>query len=385
MRKQRVLYIGAPYRLSNPSRADMMDVFEQSGRNSGNLLIGHSLRSQLNADVTSISPEYPPRDGGYDYIAVAAANFLFSGFDFGAFADLIEKIDLPCVMVGLGAQAPKPGHMPDIAPGTKRFVQAIADRTYRIGVRGAYTAEVLEKLGIRNVQITGCPSFYLYSPETIAERHAGKRETGRVSFNGSRNVMSHSGDPARMQRLEAAVYQACRETDSQFILQSELEELAILTSSDPAQDLQNAARIRESLALDLSDEEVRDLVKSKFKIYFDIEHWAEGLSDVDFSLGTRFHGNLIALLSGVAAHVICHDSRTQELCEFSGIPHSTLGEVDLDTDILGLRKQSDVGPFLARQSANYEAYRAFLEKNGVSHTLQPTRVGSEAERAMTPA
>jgi polysaccharide pyruvyl transferase WcaK-like protein len=343
------------------------------------------LRSQLNADVTSISPEYPPRDGGYDYVAVAAANFLFSGFDFGAFADLIEAIDLPCVMVGLGAQAPKSGHMPDIAPGTKRFVQAIADRTYRIGVRGAYTAEVLDTLGIRNVQITGCPSFYLYPPDTIAERHARKRQTGRISFNGSRNVMSHSGDPKRMQRHEAAVYRACHQTDSQFVLQSELEELAILTSSDPAQDLQQAARIRESLALDLTVEEVRDLVKSKFKIHFDIDQWAQGLSDVDFSLGTRFHGNLIALLSGVPAHVICHDSRTQELCEFSGIPHTTLGELDLDADILSLRNESDVGPFLARQYKNYEAYRIFLEKSGVSHNLQPARVSSGAEKVMTPA
>ncbi|MBN8921187.1 MAG: polysaccharide pyruvyl transferase family protein, partial [Rhizobiales bacterium] len=190
----RALYIGAPYRLDgNGSAADIPRLFERSGRNSGNLLIGHALRSHVDYAVEPVSPEHLPKSRDYDMVVISAANFLFSGFDFGAFADLIETVDLPCLMVGLGAQAPSAGGMPDIKPGTQRFVRAIAARTNRIGVRGAFTAEVLAKLGVKNAEITGCPSFYLRTPAQIRAAFAARRDaTAAVSFNGSRNVIGHS-------------------------------------------------------------------------------------------------------------------------------------------------------------------------------------------------
>jgi polysaccharide pyruvyl transferase WcaK-like protein len=367
----RALYIGAPYRAADGTTTDRQVLFERTGRNSGNLLIGHALRSQLDTQIISISPEHPPKDKNFDFVAIAAANFLFSGFDFGLFADLIEKIDLPCVMVGLGAQAPTTGGFPDISPGTKRFVQAVAARTASIGVRGAFTAEVLAQFGIRNVEITGCPSFYLYSPAELSSAFARRgNQFTKISFNGSRNVMSHSSNPEKMKAVERQVYRLCVATDSQFVLQSEAEEMRLLSSTDNKEQLLLAQAIVKSLDMpEISAEALCKNILSKFDIFFDIEQWRTSISKCSFSVGTRFHGNLIALLSGVPAHVICHDTRTKELCEFGGVPHSLLQDVPPDFQIADLQRQTNVGKFIRTHAEKYSAYRRFLDRNGVPHTL----------------
>jgi polysaccharide pyruvyl transferase WcaK-like protein len=367
----RALYFGAPYRAVDGVTTDTDVLFERTGRNTGNLLIGYSLRSQLDTQLVSISPEHRPKDRNYDFIAIAAANFLFSGFDFGPFADLVEEIDLPCIMVGLGAQAPSAGGFPEISPGTKRFVQAVAARCHSIGVRGAFTAEVLNRIGIKNVELTGCPSFYLHSPRELSAAFAQRKaNNAKLSLNASRNVMSHSANPDKMKDVERRMYQLTRSSDAQFVLQSELEEMHILSSADEAEQKKLAARIGESLGWsDISAEEVRDCVRSKFKIYFDIDEWRASIAKCSFSTGSRFHGNLIALLSGVPAHVICHDTRTKELCEFGGVPHSLLQDIPANFEIADLQQATNIGKFIRTHADNYSGYRRFLDRNNVPHTL----------------
>jgi polysaccharide pyruvyl transferase WcaK-like protein len=369
----RALYIGAPYKIPGGTATNVgtAALFERSGRNTGNLLIGHALRSQLDCDVESVSPAHPPRHRNYDLVAIAAANFLFSGFDFGPYADLIEKVDLPCLMVGLGAQAPKAGDIPEIAPGTKRFVKAVAARAYKIGVRGAFTAEVLGQLGVRNVELTGCPSFYLSSPGQIRSAFDARRgKRGRVSLNGSRNVIAHSSQPEKMKAIERQVFRHCVSSDGQFVLQSELEEMNLLSGADDPEATQLAERIITSLDVkEIKPEKLREIIRSQFKIFFDFDQWAENIQACSFSAGTRFHGNLIALLSGVPAHVICHDSRTQELCEFADVPHTILEHLPEDFQINDLQRETDVDKFVRRHALNYSGYRTFLERHGVLHTL----------------
>jgi polysaccharide pyruvyl transferase WcaK-like protein len=367
----RALYFGAPYRAADGVTTDSQVLFERTGRNTGNLLIGYSLRSQLDTQIISISPEHRPKDRDYDFIAIAAANFLFSGFDFGPFADLVEEIDLPCIMVGLGAQAPSTGGFPEISPGTKRFVQAVAARCHSIGVRGAFTAEVLARIGVKNVELTGCPSFYLHSPSELSAAFARRKgQYAKVSLNASRNVMAHSANPEKMKDVERRMYQLCRSSDAQFVLQSEHEEMRILASPPEEEQGKLAGKIADTLGwTDVSNQELRECIRSKFQIHFDIDEWRASISKCGFSAGSRFHGNLIALLSGVPSHVICHDTRTKELCELGGVPHTLLQDISVDFTLADLQQATNVGKFIRTHADNYSGYRRFLDRNGIPHTL----------------
>lgn len=367
----RALYFGAPYRAADGVTTDSQVLFERTGKNSGNLLIGYSLRSQLDTQIVSISPEHRPKDRDYDFIAIAAANFLFSGFDFGSFADLVEEIDLPCIMVGLGAQAPSTGGFPEISPGTKRFVQAVAARCHSIGVRGAFTAEVLARIGVKNVELTGCPSFYLHSPSELSAAFAQRKGTyPKISLNASRNVMAHSANPEKMKEVERRMYQLCRSSGAQFVLQSEMEEMRILASASEEEQVKLAAKIANTLGwTDISNTDLIAFIRSQFTIFFDIDEWRASISKCGFSAGSRFHGNLIALLSGVPAHVICHDTRTKELCELGGVPHTLLQDIPVDFTLADLQQATNIGKFIKTHADNYSGYRRFLDRNNIPHTL----------------
>jgi polysaccharide pyruvyl transferase WcaK-like protein len=45
------------------------------------------------------------------------------------------------------------------------------------------------------------------------------------------------------------------------------------------------------------------------------------LRSLSLSVGTRFHGNMLAMQAGTPAVVFPHDTRTLEMCETMGIPY----------------------------------------------------------------
>lgn len=58
-----------------------------------------------------------------------------------------------------------------------------------------------------------------------------------------------------------------------------------------------------------------DIVTNKFNYYFSINQWIEALSKVDYFIGTRLHGNILAWKSGSRPFLIAHDIRTNSFLE----------------------------------------------------------------------
>ena len=48
----------------------------------------------------------------------------------------------------------------ELSDETKTVLRMMADSTTSIGVRGAYSAQVLWDIGIKNVRIVGCPTAF---------------------------------------------------------------------------------------------------------------------------------------------------------------------------------------------------------------------------------
>src|SRR5689334_944636 len=150
----RAFLLGATPSFDVTSTSGPAERLQKTGGNTGNQIIARGLLNVL--ELEEVSWDYSVGtervDEEFDVILIAAANFLFPGFDFGGMAAFIENTKLPCVMVGLGAQSKD--YSPDIPlkPGTERLVQVVADRSHSIGVRGPFTAEVLKRRGITNVQ-----------------------------------------------------------------------------------------------------------------------------------------------------------------------------------------------------------------------------------------
>ncbi|MEJ7689891.1 MAG: hypothetical protein WKF76_05340 [Nocardioidaceae bacterium] len=95
------------------------------------------------------------------------------------------------------------------------------------------------------------------------------------------------------------------------------------------------------------------------------------LAHHDFTFGTRFHGNVAALLARTPAMAAGRTTpRTVELAEYHGIPHRLINQTSEEVDAAELLEQIDPGPFNAAYDETLRTYLDFLERNKLSHVYQ---------------
>ena len=341
--------------------------FRSAGRNTGNLLVGHAACRQLRHAALGAMHTHRPAQirGHFDRVVVVATNFLSPHFDLSALADVVETADLPCLMVGLGAQAAGYRRLaPELQAGTVRFARAVAERSAVIGVRGEYTASVLRDLGIHNVEVLGCPSFYtnLSAPLRVERKPFSAVE--RVAVTGTTDVVGLSFDPQAKAEVERALFRLADASGHPYVFQSELPEILYLERPDPER-VQALAPSAGRMGYDRV-EEYAAAVRRIGRVFFDVDAWFDFVRGRDLVVGTRLHGAVAALLQGVPAIVVYHDSRTREICELLGLPRISVTEArGLSLEAIYDRVRFE--ELTPRHAALIPRYVDFLERNGVAH------------------
>jgi polysaccharide pyruvyl transferase WcaK-like protein len=364
-RSMNIFLLGATPNIVSSATESSLVKLGRTGGNTGNQIIAHALLSQIEYDELSWQHSIDPRlvRERYDTIVIAAANFLFKSFDFGGMADYIEKADLPVVIVGLGAQSNTYDPNIQLMPGTERFVRVIAERAISIGVRGPYTREVLERRGVHNVTVTGCPSYYMGRSPALTLTKRDFSAVTKISVNASRDVVTHAFDSSKMARVVRDIYRQAILWDADFIAQSERAEIVLSDGAEEesAKALDEIANYLKGVA---DDAQIRAWAEDHVRVFFDVDQWIRAIRNYDFVLGNRFHGNMIALQHGVPACVVCHDTRTEDMCKFLGMPHVSI--VNLDSiDIEELYERVDCAALAERYKTLFPQYISFLQKNGL--------------------
>lgn len=146
-------------------KGDSKAKFIARNANSGNLIIGHAVQNHLGNlhDEIEFREDFNPQmvNEKYDALIIPAANYIREMFSVQAQIKLLEKIKIPVICIGLGTQAASLSDKVKITPDLLRFLQILSTKSTTIGVRGFYTAELLNSLGIKNVDVIGCPSNFL--------------------------------------------------------------------------------------------------------------------------------------------------------------------------------------------------------------------------------
>ena len=359
-----------------PADQPCAERFKTAGENFGNLLITNGLCRQLqHARWGGASIAVPPARirQDFDRLVSPAANFLCRHFDFGDWADFVEAVDLPCLMVGLGAQAPDDQQrIADIPKGTVRFVKAVAERCHSIGVRGQFTAEVLDSLGVSNLDILGCPSFYTNLSQPLAVAKRAFDEVDRIVLNGSSNVTDHAYDPELARQVERRFFRMADAGNFPYVLQSELPEILYL---DDPQAADSEALSHSAAMFGYPGIQQYTAVLDRIgKVFFNAQEWFDWMRGRHLSLGTRLHGAVAALLQNVPAIIVCHDARTKELCELMHFPQIDLAEAR-DLPVREIYERADFEAANRRHARMLEKYVAFLERNGVCHRFEALSAG----------
>jgi hypothetical protein len=233
------------------------------------------------------------------------------------------------------------------------FVAAVLDRSPSIGVRGELTRDYLAELGFRDVEVIGCPSLFIGGPDLhVEKRRPTLGPDARIALNVSPYVKAMGPIVAR---------HAERYPNLTYIPQDiETLETLLWGPRDDAIDPGDPRPIHLEHPLFRAD---------KVRFFVDPWPWIAFLRGMDFSFGTRIHGNITALMAGTPAVVLAHDSRTLELVRYFEIPHRLMPEVAPDLDAADLFAEADFTAFNAGHPARWEVFAAFLARHGLDHAF----------------
>lgn len=273
----------------------------------------------------------------------------------------------PVVIFGLGAQAARQEFPADgFPPEAIELMKYLGDHTPAIGVRGEYTAAVFEHYaGVTNTFVTGCPSFFSRPQafDQLALSLAENRD-GRASYSGT----TYRNDLERrmlvrairedLHLVESSSKALTRYADG---LQRGLKRPAVPTPLKPVVESGELTRAR-----------VEEYFASRFHLFRDVRAWYRFNADcVGFAYGTRFHGAMAALLSGVPALWVTHDSRTEEFTHYLRLPAIPLDEA-ARLDAAALRSRIDYAPMYQALPELFTRFNQYLAIHDLPPVQPPT-------------
>lgn len=344
---------------------------ERVGRNTGNLMFQYACFKHIqNPKVTFLLEEKPNLEElreQIDVLVIPAANQLNPQWDLKWWAHLIEVIDKPVVVVGLGTQARiSEGHTVRLQPGTVRFLELISERAEVVGVRGPTTLEVMERYGVHNGVITGCPSHFI-NGDIDGQRIATQLD--RLSAGEMRRVNFLYGTLEEYTRsVERNLYSLAAVSGGRLIRQTDSLVLKWMLDGQEPKDVSSyLAWEARTVAPGLSvDEYKRDLLH-RGTYYFDARAWIDEVACDDVSVGMRIHGAVAAVQGGSLGVCVAFDSRTLELAQTMGYPY-VLADDALEAQSLaelGQRTQFSADGFDKRRVDLRESLKRSLENFGI--------------------
>lgn len=340
------------------------------GDNVGNLIYAYSVFRSLmvDEDTEIVANHYKvnPKDAEkineeYDCFVIPLADAFRKDFmpEMRRTTELIKKLTIPCVVIGVGLRAPfepKLNQSFEFDEDVREFVKAVLDKSAIVGVRGEITSDYLTKLGFRegiDHTVIGCPSMYMFGKD-LKVRDLNLTTDSIVSVNNS--VMS----PNNVQNfLERSMMQL----PNHYYLPQRIDELRLLYAGTPYSHVQKRPTYPCTL-------DARLYAEDRVKFFNSAVTWIDFLSKVDLSFGARLHGNITAILAGAPALLIPHDARMRELTEYHNITHVWAKDIKEDTNLFDLVQKLDFKQVLNGHDKRFEHYVDFLNKNGLEHIFK---------------
>ncbi len=295
-------------------------------------------------------------NGGYTHVF-----FMFQShigehafhFPWGRLGRFVERLKLPLVVFSLGAISPN--HKEDydlhqkLPADMMRCFHSIAERSVSLSVRGAYSAAVLERMGIDNFKIVGCPTYFENGPDRVVDRKKWDESLGVLATGWFSNA-------ALSKKLH-------------FVFQDAYQDAPFFKGMIKGGTLDE--RDLASLGVPVYDDYIADacnaFLEGRTSVFSDMDKWKKLIvGNFNLAIGTRVHGGIIALNSGVPAVVTNGDPRAREMCQLFAIPYMPeLWGHSTNIDLRRLHQEIDLYSLNQRYAQLYAGYVDWLKENGV--------------------
>lgn len=334
--------------MESDSEDDM--AFLRSGSNTGNLVFVDAAKKQFKFTQT-IGIASTGESEFYGRCIICLSNMItYESEENVILRDLlgcINNIGGQITVFGLGSQSVRPDQTPSELVETLDFkkisvLRKLAAKSHTLGIRGQFTADCLEVMGIHNYQLIGCPSIYLQ--ESYEHLRGKKPSLEKLLVTFTRNVPNSPYKPWEYALMQIGVKHHaawCKQTLAEY----------------PGDLIQRGEL----------DQQTVDWVNSSCSIFYNCEQWSHWLQDNQFTLciGSRFHGNMMAFQNGIPTLWVDHDSRTAELLEFLHLPHVDKSLITDADSADGLLDACNYDDFLEHYPELRKKYIRFLRENGI--------------------
>lgn len=267
-------------------------------------------------------------------------------------------------MIGLGAQSSKIFSTPQklVSLGVRpnkikvEFFEKLSERTNTFGIRGEFTAECLDLMGIHNYRIIGCPSMFMNLDGTFPQIADPERGKYQITITpGSSHI--------KTKLLELGMKEYC------YWVKQCWSEIPTFSTIGGKKILNVKWRLKEFPGLLCSTDKILEYNNKYSKIFFDLDEWFKMYSQekISFAFGTRFHGNMVAMQNGIPTLWVIHDSRTRELTDFLHLPSVPLEMIGKIKHIEELFEYCNYDETVKHYRALCDNYIEFLEENEIKH------------------
>lgn len=358
---KKILMRGGVSPLKNITPEELLDRDFQ-GTNTGNLVYQYSLYRMLKtADVEiemdnyAINPkkaaEYSEK---YDAYIIPLADAFRSDFrgKLKAYADLINAMTIPVIVVGVGIRASSMEELMadhDYDEEVKMFIDAVLKKSKIVGLRGALTGKYLEKLGYKEgVDFTpiGCPSMYM-NGDTIKLREFTVNPDMKISLNAS--TVTENIVLKKLYEISEQYpnYAFVPQFYNEFIM-------TYLGFKSTKGGSYYPTTVNHKF-----------YQEGKVKFFLTAKGWFNFIESCDLSVGSRLHGNVVAMVNGTPAITVVKDLRMKELIDLHQIPHIMQDQIDQYEDLEAMVNSLDFTTVEKAQKANFDNFKNFLDINGL--------------------
>lgn len=346
------------------------------GDNTGNLVFQYAVAKSIAEQKIFVGSDIPWDPAKVRercrVLVVPSANFLRENFDFTGFVGFLEATKLPLVFLGLGAQADSFEKKEfNFHPSILRLMGLLRERCRTVGVRGAYTAELLERHGVQNVSVIGCPSNFLNPDPELPQKLEAKWISDTVS------VATTGDEPWPKNPLKVQAERKLIELSLAYLgiyVQQSVKPLVqLIRARNPYQNAElgkdTPASLRRAIAPQLSEREFAKFVASSVRLYFNVDQWLEDLSRFDLSIGLRLHGNMVPFQAGCPSIWVYHDARTKELVDTMCLPSLSVEQFLKLNSIEAMKAacEADFKRYATNRAMLLQRYREILAAHDIKH------------------
>ena len=292
----------------------------------------------------------------YDCIVAPMANVFSAGYSalLESLAQRFEGIKIPVYVIACGIQAQSyddlDGLIHAIGKQAKRFISAVYNTGGEFALRGYFTKEFFERLGFSSAVVTGCPSIFQRGRNLMISQEKCSPKLFKPVLNGNPDDYKNIFEQ----------YPTAEFFDQNMYYHELLDQEAF------SNGMSDASRLRQWIKT-YGVYTTKLLLNDRIRLIPNMNQWRKYLCDehFTFSYGSRIHGSIMPILSGVPTVLESRDARTREMAEFFNIPCVEADGYKMYRSLYDLYEQVDFTAFNQKFAQRFDAYETFLKKCGL--------------------